>query len=591
MIRSIILMFTVFLTILLLSVTHTKEASQERYPYKRKGKWGYLDEQNLFAIAPQFEQASRFSNNLAAVRVQGYYGYIGPDGSWKITPQFDYAEPFTGLLAVVYKNGMAMVIDTTGRTILPPEYKSIIPLDKGNRFIVTDTIGCEGLVDADNHVIVPLGEYSIWYNHPGIIVEYQKLGSYNRDSMALLNEEGKPVITVQNPTRLEVYGDGYFQISNRPGGKSDLVIDATGKPVKKGFVLFDPSFRVVHRFGDQAFIVMSGYNEYEVLDKQGNRLFEYTIDEIATRLDNRRQPDLRGGLAYVNTSKGWFLIDSTGSILNGPFSVYDGVARVGNGLIYRGWYEDERLYGIWNGLTGKKRSPDFEDMFGFWPNGLPKLIMRGDKIFYLDSLGNTLWQRNEQELKTQTLNIDYMNRGYFYASSFVESESLGGWGKSYNVLQKIESKHHAIHDSLSLVLNTKERVKWYNNIAGYALHMFNTTTDTICFSAQDSRLPMVVQALDAQGKWHDIEYLPTSWCGNSYHTLAFPPGYFWEFAVPEYEGAVKTRLRVKVSYGLCETPYKFVHQYSNEWKGSINPAQLWRRPDYYPGGIMDPYYN
>ena len=29
--------------------------------------------------------------------------------------------------------------------------------------------------------------------------------------------------------------------------------------------------------------------------------------------------------------------------------------------------------------------------------------------------------------------------------------------------------------------------------------------------------------------------------------------------------------------------------YSNEFDGYINPAQFWRKQDYSPNGIMDPY--
>jgi len=36
---------------------------------------------------------------------------------------------------------------------------------------------------------------------------------------------------------------------------------------------------------------------------------------------------------------------------------------------------------------------------------------------------------------------------------------------------------------------------------------------------------------------------------------------------------------------------KEVTVYSNEYSGSVNPAQFWRKPEYIPAGIMDPYNN
>jgi hypothetical protein len=96
------------------------------------------------------------------------------------------------------------------------------------------------------------------------------------------------------------------------------------------------------------------------------------------------------------------------------------------------------------------------------------------------------------------------------------------------------------------------------------------------------------QALDAQNKWQDIEYLPSSWCGNSYHTLALDPQHFWQFQMPVFKGSMPTRIRLKLKIkGKGEN--KDNELYSNEIKASVNPAQFWRKEDYFPNGIMDPY--
>jgi hypothetical protein len=108
------------------------------------------------------------------------------------------------------------------------------------------------------------------------------------------------------------------------------------------------------------------------------------------------------------------------------------------------------------------------------------------------------------------------------------------------------------------------------------------------FAAQDSRLYMNMQALDAQNNWRDIEYLPSSWCGNSYHTTALDPQHFWQFAMPVFKGIMQTRIRLKLRIQREDTK-KQNEFYSNEVKASINPAQFWRKEDYYPNGIMDPY--
>jgi hypothetical protein len=99
---------------------------------------------------------------------------------------------------------------------------------------------------------------------------------------------------------------------------------------------------------------------------------------------------------------------------------------------------------------------------------------------------------------------------------------------------------------------------------------------------------MKIQALDKQGQWNDIEYLPSSWCGNSYHHVKLAPGSYWSFVMPVYEGEIKTKLRAELDHiGDDRECGKTI--YSNEIEGSINPAQFWNKTTYYPNGLMDPY--
>jgi hypothetical protein len=77
-----------------------------------KAKWGYLDKTGKWAIKPQFEIATDFSEGLAAVEVStgkepGHkeptykWGYIEHSGNFAIAPQFFAARPF--------RNGVAPV--------------------------------------------------------------------------------------------------------------------------------------------------------------------------------------------------------------------------------------------------------------------------------------------------------------------------------------------------------------------------------------------------------------------------------------------------------------------------------------------------
>jgi hypothetical protein len=67
--------------------------------------------------------AGRFSDGLAAVKLNGKWGYIDKDGKTVISPQFDQAVPFqNGLAQVVVRSSPPKFgyIDRTGKYIWEP---------------------------------------------------------------------------------------------------------------------------------------------------------------------------------------------------------------------------------------------------------------------------------------------------------------------------------------------------------------------------------------------------------------------------------------------------------------------------------------
>jgi len=189
-------------------------------------------------------------------------------------------------------------------------------------------------------------------------------------------------------------------------------------------------------------------------------------------------------------------------------------------------------------------------------------------------------------------NINFKNRGYFYAASLpmASASGLGGWGQSGNLYQPIELPSTFDKGKLSVLVDVNKPDLFAEKYQGYPLYVANTRSDTVFFYAQDSRLNMKLQALDKDGVWKDIEYLPSSWCGNSYHQLYLPSGNYWKFTIPVYHGKIKTKIRAVLSFtNSIEGEEQLV--YSNEFEGSINLGQFSKIPKYYPNGIMDPYNN
>lgn len=155
--------------------------------------------------------------------------------------------------------------------------------------------------------------------------------------------------------------------------------------------------------------------------------------------------------------------------------------------------------------------------------------------------------------------------GYIHGYSKLVT-GLGGHAKSDNYPQPAP-KDLLAKEGIVLQADLEPRI-YGDKYEGMTLYLVNATNKDAVFHAQDSRLSIIQQAQDAKGEWKDIEHLPSSWCGNSYHTVQLAPGECWAFSAPRYSGPVKTRLRFKMLRGK-ETPL-----YSNEFEGSIHETQF-----------------
>lgn len=184
--------------------------------------------------------------------------------------------------------------------------------------------------------------------------------------------------------------------------------------------------------------------------------------------------------------------------------------------------------------------------------------------------------------KKPDLNIDFMLRGHIYAKSSIEdTTAFGGFGRSDNLPKKINENLTLASSGLLLKIDTTQTVTINDKYNGYKLYLANKTDTIIRLEASDSRLSVLAEVV-YKGKWNPIEYLPSSWCGNSYHNVYLKQNEYWEFDIPKFTGKIKTKLR----YKLILSRDKYL--YSNEIRTSINKGQLEIMEGHGPNGIMDP---
>lgn len=608
-------------------------------------KIGYIDSTGKVIIKPQFRNAGDFSEGLAYARINGTYGFINQKGDYVIQPQYDYATAFQEGLAVVYLDGKPFYIDKEGRKPFQVHFPLIQPFKYGRAKIRTST-GKSGFIDKQGKIIIdtafafihdfieglavvrsvnhqdydnpekglkkkyeigvidslgrffiPYGKFKWIYNLAGgyFKVDLAEASSDNEKS-GFVDKRGQLHLIHKLCENCQLQGElnsglvrmtlyKYWLPENKKRSYSSDRYYGGFMNIKGEIAINDTTYQEVNSFSEnRAFIKAKGEN-YSLINNKGEVIAKNAYQDIKFGFKN--------GKAFVETEEGWGLIDTTGHfIINPKFDEINFFGLVDDYFFFEKLDDDENKY---NDLIGVANidgtvliSPILEEIsFKGFQNGLLECTIKG-KQTYFNKAGEKVWQGGKNKPSGDT-NIDYMNRGYFYAASERNEYDLGGFGGSDNRPKVIDKSHSFPNNSLSIVVQ---------NSRGKETNVFvtNTTNGQINFRAQDSRLNMKVQALDKEGVWRDIEYLPNSWCGNSYHTLTLKPKQYWAFNTPHYQGDFQTKLRIELKYldpdnkSRKREDRKEQVVYSNEFIGSVNPGQFWRKPDYVPGGLMDPYF-
>ncbi|MDW7693145.1 WG repeat-containing protein [Flammeovirgaceae bacterium SG7u.111] len=346
-----------------------------------------------------------------------------------------------------------------------------------------------------------------------------------------------------------------------------------------GDVIIKPQYEVVGYFSSGLSPVRSG-GKYGYINSNGQVIIPFKFDFAM---------NFSEGYALVSedsTTK--YFIDKSGNI---PFKL-DGISLYhGFNKGYTIGYKDYNsvLIDTDGKLVYNKKKIDRYNKKKRKTNSVKRnLIFMCDEKFcgYLNKDSVKIWKIPKRTTLSE-FNIDYKTSGFFYAFSSPK-ERCYGCGRSSNFLKSIKNPIDSIEENkpvLKVIDNEIDTFYTYTNLyKGHKVYLYNTTKDTLIISAQDSRLYIKVQVLNAENNWQDIDFLPSSWCGNSYHEFTFPPNTYWEFRIPKYHGSKKYKMRLSFQ---PKGEGDFI--YSDTFEGEINPGQLWRKGEYGPSNFMDPY--
>jgi HEAT repeat protein len=168
-------------------------------------------------------------------------------------------------------------------------------------------------------------------------------------------------------------------------------------------------------------------------------------------------------------------------------------------------------------------------------------------------------------------------KGIYPAGSRIADEDApGGFGPSDNYPKDLTGKDWGTKGAISLVAFPDEPVAYFK-YRGIALRLVNRTGEVSSFSACDSCLYIVQEAVDAEGRWREIESPPEAICGNSFHRVFLKPDQYWEFPARLYRGPIQTKCRFRLDPTGEEDREKPI--YSNEFEGQVAAVQFRAGPD------------
>ena len=594
-------------------------------PVRLNGTYGYIDTKGKLIISPKFDFALPFSHGLAKVFIDGKPFFIDKQANIIFQHNYESISEFGkhSYAIVVTKAGMYGVINKSGKPIVPPVFAKINAFNNGVSVVTglkdkkfsrdrTEFFYEKGVIDTLGNWIVRFGKYKEISEFKN---GYARVEEITERLNGVIDETGKYRFTIPSKKWSLGYDYGRFYqgiaVVNVYSVDPDTVkvwssgkrYDYKGAINSNGEIIFsNTDWDEITPFTFDRAFAQNTSGKWILIDRKGHTVAPQAFDDILYDKYNGQAESLfQNGMAFVETEKGWGAIDTTGKFVVEPRDLqdieYSHLIRRGNIIFFQ---EDISIesdtysyrYGFWNAGNNATVKPQFHDidMNGF-DNDLIE-VMQDEKIGYINAAGQQIWKQQNVADKKQ-LNIDHMNRGYYYASSKYKKElaGLGGWGGSDNSAKQISANNAFSPNTLSLVIDSTQKTKWSEKFDAIKLFIANTSGDTLYFDAQDSRLNLTIQAQDRKGKWKDIEYLPSSWCGNSNHSLFLAPNELWEFATPVYEGEFKTKIRAKLLYkkGIDQENDNII--YSNNIVGYINPGQFWNKREYYPRGLMDPYYD
>ena len=320
MVATMKLVTTCLALLLALQIVANAQSADDRYPFIRGNKLGYIDYQGREVIAPRFGTAgfADFNAGLASVFEAGKgFGYIDPSGKYVIGPTMEWGWGRT------FHEGIAsmLIIGKNGERNRPAWIN-----EKGE--IIFTGMGNEGSYFSDGLMPMPDEGAGKW----GFVDKNFKFVIPPQFDLAFEFSEGRaPVSINQKWGFIDVSGKlvvpaKYDHVWRFNDGLARVRIDTAigtvrtfeGPEIKynrrHGFVDRDGTEVIALQFADAtrfsegyAFVVPATLNRWAIIDKRGNFIRQPEFESAEEFHEGLAAVAVEGKYGYVDTSGKWVI--------------------------------------------------------------------------------------------------------------------------------------------------------------------------------------------------------------------------------------------------------------------------------------------
>lgn len=465
-----------YLLLFSISITFCKAQSNDRslFLIQQNDKFGFINSTGKIVIAPKFLNAENFSEGLAAVRVNGTYGYVDANGRFVIPPIYDYAQPFAEGVALVHKDQQSIFINHKGEKLFEVAYPLVHPFEHGLAFVQTQS-GKTGFINKAGVLVIDTAYVFVRNFQEGYAVARKKItadGKLELDNYGVIDSTGKVVIPFGKYSYIKDYKNGCFYVTIISKGpttygsskigfidkndKLSFSMENNGEQIiesdmhngmaivafrsspyhgfinlKGEIILKNKQYEHIENFNDNRAFVEEPDHSYSIINTKGDIVAKNICTQLLKTKVNGEEFIFKNGKAFIEQQDGWGLVDTNGRFIIQPqfYKIHE--IGIADGVFFyqkisddeNDFENDEDMFGIAKEDGSILTKPFIQDIdqSGFH-SGLLKCVVNG-KLTYINKKGSIIWQEKvANEITLRKLNIDFMNRAYFYAHSATEQD-------------------------------------------------------------------------------------------------------------------------------------------------------------------------